>query len=73
MVASTSLYLDVVAEEEREPDEWGEPGRLVRRRWISALDRYGQDHVDRLGRFDGYGIEPIGPITWLEEGEGDTH
>ncbi len=61
--------LDVLAEEEREPDEWGEPGRILKRRWLRATDRWGQDHTDDLNsrRYRVYSEpEPIGPVVWLD-------
>lgn len=65
--------LDVLAEEEREPDVWGEPGRVLKRRWLRATDRHGQDYAEQLnsGSYRIYGqLEPIGPVLWLEDDQG---
>lgn len=67
--------LDVIAEEERAPDEWGEPGAVVRRRWLIATDWEGRDHVDSLnsGRFRPSGkLDPIGPVVWADGYDGEV-
>lgn len=59
--------LDGVAEEERDVDDWGEPGSLIRRRWITATNCQGRDFTDELNRhrFTPRGkLEPIGPVEW---------
>lgn len=32
----------------REPDDWGEPGKLLRRRWLQATDQWGQNYTEQL-------------------------
>jgi hypothetical protein len=59
--------LDALAEEERELDDWGEPGHVIRRRWIHARAWDGRDYSDRLnsGSYWPRGrLEPIGPVEW---------
>ncbi len=65
--ATGTGVLDALAEEERLPNDWGEPGELVWRRWLRATDRQGHDYAPRLngGGFGSYGtLEPIGPLAW---------
>ena len=62
------------AEEMREPDAWGDPGRLVSRRWVKVLANDGRDYVAEVVR-SRYRIRPgmelIGALAWdgFEGGE----
>lgn len=59
--------LDAEALEDRDPDEWGDPGEVRFRHWISAVDRMGTDYTRQLneGYFKPQGrLEPIGAVLW---------
>lgn len=68
--------VDAVADEEREPDDFGNPGRVVRRKWVSITS--GPYATDETPRFKtGYfkvptNIEPIGGVAWSEGWDGDV-
>jgi hypothetical protein len=61
--------LDAVAEEERELDEWGEPGAVIRTRWIKATNWEGLDFAADLNRrryWPRGKLESIGPVEWID-------
>lgn len=67
--------LDALAEEERMPDEWGEPGVLLKRRWVSAVAGDGRDYASALnhGQHRPRGrLEPIGGVMWAESDFSDA-
>ena len=63
--ADSRMYVEGEAEEQCEPDEWGEPGRVVSRRWLWIRDRNGQDVMRRLNT---HHIDSLhaAPATWAD-------
>ncbi|KAF1709762.1 hypothetical protein CSC70_08675 [Pseudoxanthomonas kalamensis DSM 18571] len=55
-----------LAEEIREPDDAGQPGRLVSRYWLRAIAEDGQDIAERLnsGYFRISSLDLIGTLAW---------
>lgn len=61
------------AEEWREPDEWGDPGELVRRKWIRIEDYAGRNITANMARrqYNIRHLDVIGKLAW-EHGEGES-
>ena len=62
-----------VIEEEREPDEWGEPGRLVRRKLLYVEGPFGGTWADHhRSRHSSWRLElgpRIGGLNWASPAE----
>jgi hypothetical protein len=56
--------------EEREPDEWGDPGRLISRRAVGVeapCEVSWMDHLTRQARWWHLDIrEQVGPVEWMD-------
>ena len=57
----------------REPDAWGDPGELVKRKWIRVVDGRGRDVRPGLAnrRFRIQTMDRVGALAWdgVEGGE----
>jgi len=60
------LAVEGEAEEMCEPDEWGEPGRVVSRRWLWIRDRHGNDAMHWLERRRITGLHSPHAATWAD-------
>lgn len=73
ILADGVVQADVVAvfEEGRDPDEWGDPGRLIYRKLVSIEGKSGPAQLDQLkspenpeGQWATRLVERIGGLNW---------
>lgn len=68
LAAATPRGVVGEAEEWREPDEWGDPGPLVKRRWTRIVDGRGQVITGQCNRrpYTIRTMDLIGTLTWAD-------